>query len=48
MEEIKFLNIYKLNIYKVLTFMFKVKRDSAPLRQQFFEVISERYLIGIL
>ena len=30
MKEIKALNIYKLNIYQVLTFMFKIKRDTAP------------------
>ena len=30
MEEMKVLNIYKLNIYQVLTFSFKIKRDSAP------------------
>ena len=29
MEEMKVLNIYKLNFYQVLTFMFKIKRDSA-------------------
>ena len=28
MEEMKVLNIYKLNIYQVLTFMFKTKRDN--------------------
>ena len=26
----KVLNILKLNIYQVLTFMFKIKRDTAP------------------
>ena len=30
MEEMKVLNIYKLNFYQVLTFTFKIKRDSAP------------------
>ena len=30
MKEIKVLNIHKLNIYQVLTFMFKIKQDSAP------------------
>ena len=46
MEEMKVVNIYKLNIYQVLTFMFKIKRDS--FCQQLFERISEKYLIGIL
>ena len=27
-EEMKVLNIYKLNLYQVLTFMFKIKRDN--------------------
>ena len=30
MEEMKVLNIYKFYIYQVLTFMFKIKRDTAP------------------
>ena len=30
MEEMKVLDIYKLTIYQVLTFMFKIKRDSPP------------------
>ena len=30
MEEMKVLNIYNFNIYQVLTFMFKIKRDTAP------------------
>ena len=30
MEEMKVLNIYKFNIYQILTFMFKIKRDAAP------------------
>ena len=44
MEEMKVLNIYKLNIYQVLTFMFKIKRDTAPaaFRSDFRE-ISHRY-----
>ena len=29
-EEMKVLNIYKLNIYQELTFMFKIRRDSLP------------------
>ena len=39
-EEIKISNIYKLNIYQVLTFMFKIKRDSAPtaFRNDFREI----------
>ena len=50
-EEIKFLNIYKLNIYKVLTFMFKVKRDSTPLHQVFrsdLRQISHQYPIRFI
>ena len=41
------LNIYKVNIYQVLTLMFKTKRDSAPaaFRNDFRE-ISHRYPIG--
>ena len=47
MEEMKVLNIYKLNIYQVLTFMFKIKRDSVPaaFRNNFRE-ISHRYPTG--
>ena len=30
MEEMKVLNIYKLNIYQVLTFIFRIKRDTTP------------------
>ena len=30
MEEMEISKIYKLNIYQVLTFMFKIKRDTAP------------------
>ena len=47
MEEMKVLNIYKLNIYQVLTFMFKIKRDTAPaaFRNDFRE-ISLRYPSG--
>ena len=50
-EEIKFLNIYKLNIYKALTFMFKVKRDSTPLHQVFrsdLRQISHQYPIRFI
>ena len=47
MEEMKVVNIYKLNIYQVLTFMFKIKRDSLPaaFRKDFRE-ISHRYHTG--
>ena len=40
MEEMKVLDIYKLNIYQLLTFMFKIKRDSAPaaFRNDFREI----------
>ena len=31
MLKMKVLNIYKLNIYQVLTFMFKIKTNTAPL-----------------
>ena len=43
----KVLSIYKLNIYQVLTFMFKIKRDSLPaaFRKDFRE-ISHRYHTG--
>ena len=41
----KVLNIYKLNTYQVLTFMFKIKRDTG---QWLFETISKKYLIIIL
>ena len=36
----KVLDIYKLNVYHVLTFMFKVKRDTAPaaFRNKFQEI----------
>ena len=30
MEEMKVLSIYKLNIYQLLSFMFKIKPDTAP------------------
>ena len=44
----KVLNIYKLNIYQVLTFMFKIKRDTAPatFRNDCRE-ISHRYPSGL-
>ena len=45
MEEMKVLNIYKFNTYQVLTFMFKIKRDTG---QWLFETISKKYLIIIL
>ena len=40
MFKMKVLNIYKLNIYQVLTFMFKIKTNTAPLvfRTQFKEI----------
>ena len=40
MLKMKVLNIYKLNIYQVLTFMFKIKTNTAPLvfRTQFKEI----------
>ena len=43
MEEMKVLNIYKLNIYQVLTFMFKIKRDSVPtpFRSNFREIFHQ-------
>ena len=39
MFKMKVLNIYKLNIYQVLTFMFKIKTNTTPLafRTQFKE-----------
>ena len=44
MEEMKVLNTYKLNIYKVLTLMFKIKRDSAPaaFRNDFQEISNRK------
>ena len=47
MEEMKVLNIYKLKIYQVLTFNFKIKRDFVPaaFRNNFRE-ISHRYPTG--
>ena len=40
MEETKVLNIYKRDIYQVLTFMIKIKRDSAQaaFRNNFREI----------
>ena len=40
MEAMKVLNICKLNIYQVLTFTFKIKRDTAPavFRSEFREI----------
>ena len=47
MEEMKVLNIYKLSIYQVLTFMFKIKRDSALAAfQNYFREISPWYPKG--
>ena len=38
------LNIYKLNIYQVLTFMFKIKQDTVPVSfRNDFREISHRY-----
>ena len=47
MKEMKVLNIYKLNISQVLTFMFKIKGDTATaaFRNDFRE-ISHRYPTG--
>ena len=44
LEEMNVLNICKLNIYQVLTFMFKIKRDTAPaaFRNDFREIF-DRY-----
>ena len=48
MEEIKLLNIYKLNIYQALTFMYKIKRDTAPAAfRNNFRKISHRYPTGL-
>ena len=40
MLKMKVLNIYKLNIYQILTFMFKIKTKTVPLvfRTQFKEI----------
>ena len=47
MEEMKVLNIYKLQMYQVLTFMFKIKRDTAPAAfRNDFQEISHRYPRG--
>ena len=47
MEEVKVLNIYKLNIYQVLTFIFKIKRDSGLAAfQNYFREISHWYPRG--
>ena len=49
MEEMKVLNIYKLQMYQVLTFMFKIKRDTAPAAfRNDFQEISYRYPRGII
>ena len=48
MEQTKILIIYKLNIYQVLTFMFKIKRDSVPAAfRNNFQKISHRYPTGL-
>ena len=46
-DEMKVLNISKPNIYQVLTFAFKIKRDTTPgaFRNDFRE-ISHRYATG--
>ena len=46
-DKIKVLNIYKLKIYQVLVFMFKIKQDTAPVafRNHFLE-LSHRYAAG--
>ena len=51
MEELNVLNIYKLNMYQVLTFMFKIKRDNltAAFRNNVREAshrCSTRYSLG--
>ena len=40
MVRMKVLNIYKLNIYQILNFMFKIKTNTAPciLENQFMEI----------
>ena len=40
MKEIKVLNICKLNIYQVLTFMFKIEEDTATaaFQNDFLEI----------
>ena len=47
-NKMKVLNIYKLNIYQVLTFIYKIKRDTAPatFRNDCRE-ISHRYPSGL-
>ena len=47
MEEMKVLSICKLNIYQVLTFMFKTKRDYPPgAFRNDFRKISHGYPTG--
>ena len=47
MEEMKVFIICKLEIYQVLTFMFKIKRDTAPAAfRNDFQEISHRYRRG--
>ena len=40
MVRMKVLNIYKLSIYQILTFMFKIKTNTAPciIENQFMEI----------
>ena len=40
MVRMKLLNIYKLNIYQILNFMFKTKTNTAPciFKNQFTEI----------
>ena len=40
MVKIKVLNIYKLNIYQILNFMFKIKKNTAPciFKNQFTKI----------
>ena len=45
LKTIKVSNIYKFSIYQVLTFMYKIKRDTALAS---FRDNSEKYLIVIL
>ena len=46
-EHMKVLKIFKLNIYQVLTFIFKIKRDTVPVAfWNEFREISHRYPTG--
>ena len=44
MEETKFLNIYKLKIYQILTFLIKITRNT----EQLYETISDKCFSDIL